>query len=532
MLQHLYRFALLLLKYVLPLVCIVHFFMITILLPINGDIGWLFHATQEWLQGKRLYIDIIEVNPPMVFLVMTPAVWLSKGLGLSVALTTKVYLVAISAAATFIYLRIMRRILPQTIFSYVFISACIIILFVMPEYDFGQRDYLAIVFLLPYFFSRFHDSLGGPDVEGGKLSEAVIVGFIGGIGVCFKPYFIIFPVVAELWLYMQCNRRFATVPVQMASMFAVIGGFCCSVLLFFPSYFTKVIPLGIATYWTYGLPLKDFNLPLYLMLLSALVFAGYHIKIEKYRRLTQYVSLLTFSALISFLVQSHYSYQLIPFKVLLFINFVLVISLFLIERPQLKSFSWVTGVLMVLWIIVITGGLIHKKADVAQYVIAKYELPPFNLLGYSYLSDTVDVINKNFAGQPIYVFSSNVWPSSFITAYTESYWVSAFPALWPLPAIEFYESYPYLVQEKTKKKIIAVKADMINRLAMELSTNKPVAIIIDTSASPSYFPAGFRFMEFINKHDELKAVFIDYELTDLEIAFYLDKTYDVYLRKI
>ncbi|ABV36992.1 hypothetical protein Ssed_2383 [Shewanella sediminis HAW-EB3] len=529
MLQHLYRFALLLLKYVLPLVCIVQFLMITILLPLNGDIGWLFHATQEWLQGKRLYIDIIEVNPPMVFLVMAPAVLLSKGLGLSAALTTKVYLVAISAAATFLYLRIMRKILPQTIFSYVFISASIIIIFVMPEYDFGQRDYLAIVFLLPYLISRFHESHGGGQLTGGKFYEAVIIGFIGGIGVCFKPYFIIFPVVGELWLFMQCNRRFATVPVQMASMFAVIGAFCCSVLLFFPSYLTKIIPLGIATYWTYGHPLKDFNLPYFLILLLGLVFATYHINIEIHRRLTQYVSVLTFSALISFLVQSHYSYQLIPFKVLLFINFVLVISLFLIERPQLKSFSSVTGSLMAVWIVFVTGGLIYRKADVAQYVITKSELPSFNILGYSYLSDAVDVINENFAGQPIYVFSTNVWPSSFITTYTKSHWVSAFPALWPLPAIEFYESHSYMLQEKKRMQILAVKTDVINRLTMELSLNKPVAIIVDTSISPSYFPAGFRYSDFIVRNDELETLFRNYKLSTLKLKFFENKTYDVYV---
>ena len=42
--------------------------------PPNLDSSWLLYATAEWLGGKRLYVDILELNPPLIFLLNVPAV--------------------------------------------------------------------------------------------------------------------------------------------------------------------------------------------------------------------------------------------------------------------------------------------------------------------------------------------------------------------------------------------------------------------------------------------------------------------------
>src|SRR5579862_5749772 len=38
--------------------------------PLKDDIAWLLYVARRWLAGRELYVDVIEVNPPLI-------VWLS-----------------------------------------------------------------------------------------------------------------------------------------------------------------------------------------------------------------------------------------------------------------------------------------------------------------------------------------------------------------------------------------------------------------------------------------------------------------------
>src|ERR1700755_2216058 len=45
--------------------------------PLKDDIAWLLYVARRWMAGRELYVDVIEVNPPLI-------VWLSS-IPLSVA---------------------------------------------------------------------------------------------------------------------------------------------------------------------------------------------------------------------------------------------------------------------------------------------------------------------------------------------------------------------------------------------------------------------------------------------------------------
>ena len=52
------------------------------IVPANTDVSWGLTMAEKWLDGARLYIDIIEVNPPAtVYLYVLPA-WLARLTGL------------------------------------------------------------------------------------------------------------------------------------------------------------------------------------------------------------------------------------------------------------------------------------------------------------------------------------------------------------------------------------------------------------------------------------------------------------------
>src|SRR6478672_13088189 len=34
--------------------------------PLKDDIAWLLYVARRWLAGRELYVDVIEVNPPLI----------------------------------------------------------------------------------------------------------------------------------------------------------------------------------------------------------------------------------------------------------------------------------------------------------------------------------------------------------------------------------------------------------------------------------------------------------------------------------
>src|ERR1700745_1227701 len=51
--------------------------------PLKDDIAWLLYVAQQWLAGRQLYIDLIEVNPPMIVWILALPVALSTALGVA-----------------------------------------------------------------------------------------------------------------------------------------------------------------------------------------------------------------------------------------------------------------------------------------------------------------------------------------------------------------------------------------------------------------------------------------------------------------
>ena len=51
------------------------FFLVTILLPpLNHDVAAVLDFSRRWLGGERLYVDLVDVNPPRIFMLnLVPA---------------------------------------------------------------------------------------------------------------------------------------------------------------------------------------------------------------------------------------------------------------------------------------------------------------------------------------------------------------------------------------------------------------------------------------------------------------------------
>src|SRR3990167_2272646 len=130
---------------------ILAWFILTRFLP-NGDVSWDLLASQRLMTGGTYTQDFFDLNPPLIFYLYFPAVFLAKISSINAVLTLRAYVLGLSLLSLLIcYFSIRRIFLNEPIlFSYAMFISLAILLFIFPMNEMAQREHLLIIFTLPY----------------------------------------------------------------------------------------------------------------------------------------------------------------------------------------------------------------------------------------------------------------------------------------------------------------------------------------------------------------------------------------------
>jgi hypothetical protein len=209
----------------------------------HHDVAYYVNAVGRMLDGARLYRDLIDVNVPTIYGVMTPAIVAARWLGVDPILSFQIYVVALAylgagllwAAARLVYGR-------STAVCEIVAGAGLVAYLLVPGPDFGEREHIAAMFLVPYAVLR-------AAAPGGAVRLRLAVGTTAGIAVALKPYFLL-PVagieLARLILHRDRLRSLAS--VESVALGAVVAAAAALTLLLFPDYRDRILPLARATY--------------------------------------------------------------------------------------------------------------------------------------------------------------------------------------------------------------------------------------------------------------------------------------------
>jgi hypothetical protein len=213
-------------------------------LPMNHDVGWLLHLSARVLDGARLYVDLIEVNPPLIVWLGIPVILLEPIIGVSHTVLFPM-LVGVAALGALVGCwRLMRGLLPDA-YRPPLLAALAVALFVFPSGDWGQREHLALIMTAPYLLACAVRSRG--IVMDGRTTWSV--GFVAGVGFALKPHFLIVLVALEIWLLVS-RRPAASVGLVAAGTVVAYG---VTVLLLAPDYLRLMTEIG-SVYARYGTP--------------------------------------------------------------------------------------------------------------------------------------------------------------------------------------------------------------------------------------------------------------------------------------
>ena len=226
----------------IPLLAALGFILFTTLSsPLKDDIAWLLYVAQQWLTGRQLYVDLIEVNPPMIVWILALPVALSAALGVAAKLVAVPFFAACMLGSAGWCARLLRGYGPLGGAPLSLFAAVGSVLLVLPGPEFGQREHLLVAAALPYLciFAR--------SLDGGRTQPAdeVAAGIAAGIGCAIKPQFLLPFALLEIVGSINGLRLLRRTTISAALTLLV---YTAAVLLFFPAYFTRAIPLGLALY--------------------------------------------------------------------------------------------------------------------------------------------------------------------------------------------------------------------------------------------------------------------------------------------
>ncbi len=209
---------------------------------IGHDTAWYLLSTRDWLAGARLYVDILELNPPMNSYLTVPPLLLAELLGISDVHGQYVFVIALTAVSLFWSWSILRERIALSPARQALALLGLSLVLTLPMLgEIAQREHLMTVLALPWFLG----AVPGPkDPAPRRIARAVPA----AIGLCLKPYFLAFPLAVTLWQMLRLRSLRPLLSAQNITILVIGAAYVGIVAWAHPAYFSDIAPTGVKVY--------------------------------------------------------------------------------------------------------------------------------------------------------------------------------------------------------------------------------------------------------------------------------------------
>ena len=223
------------------------------------DVSWLITVCERVLDGQRLYVDIIENNPPASVWLYLPAVYLARMAHLRPETLVNLQFLALACGALALCGGVLARggLLRHHNRAWL---ACLALalLTLLPRDSFGEREHAIALLLLP--------SLGCLALRAGGMApsgrQILICGVLAGLAVCIKPHFALALVAAAVAAAAAARAWRLLLAPELLIAALVLAVYAACVVWLAPDYIANILPRARLTY----LPVR---LPVFELLLSS-----------------------------------------------------------------------------------------------------------------------------------------------------------------------------------------------------------------------------------------------------------------------
>ena len=220
-------------------------------IPLDCDVSWLITVSEKLLAGERLYVDVIEPNPPASVWLYVSQVWLAARFGLHPEAVVAGSFIGAAILSLLTTLRFAAdgREPPAPL---ILAAAIGFVTLILPLGVFAQREHAALLLAFPALAALALIA----DRKKLRMPAAVLAGAAAGLVVVLKPHFALAILPATVLAAWRAGGVRPLVPAVAAGA-AVVAAYIASVLLFAPEYL-RLAPMLVELY----LPMRENSLTL------------------------------------------------------------------------------------------------------------------------------------------------------------------------------------------------------------------------------------------------------------------------------
>jgi len=454
---------------------------------LNHDAAWHLYTADALWGGAGLYRQVADTNPPLIVFLSMPPIWLAALLKLSQAAAFNLYVFALAVVSVAVCSRLVTRALPDAPTEFHRLLSVVMVFCLLPfvRLDFGQREHLAAILLLPYVWLS-----ATPGARGASRTNAILIGVAGGLGFAMKPHFVLPWALLETLVFVR--ERFAVRAVfrpALAAAAATVVAYVGFVVLFVPQY-VQIFNDVRQFYGGLDSPLSALvRLPdIAAWIAAAALLAAFRLNADTERPVHVLFIAATGFIAAGLLQSKGWSYHMYPGRVFVVIYFIAFALALLQSAPALSTILR-GGTRSVCLVIVL--GLMATSG--------RYLAESRNPTGQDVVPALVDLINKQTPHGPIAQISmrTQLYPGFPAAIEAGVKWSLRFPTFFYLPGL--YEQELQQPDSELKFREPAAMSAMEKRYFTEVVDNlcaAPPSVMIVEPPIPRA-PAGRRSLDLV-----------------------------------
>jgi len=486
----------------------------------SPDVSWLLYVAREMLHGARLGVDLLEVTPPMIFLPKLPVVWVAGFVGVGMWHAWIGAMVVLAFGTLFL---IQRMLLPgraagesQNDF---FVLATAFLLLLLPSVEFGQKEHLTAVLVLPYVVLAARRLARAPV----SMWLAVVAGVMGGVAIGIKPHFVLLMMGILVLEYWRLGGRLPWVEHLSVILVGVIYLILVAILI--PGYYAYARDYG-GLYQTFlsrtALEIIVFGHGSLPGLIALGIFAVLRQYVPQWRRpLADALAVGTAAFYLAAVLQGKgWYYHFLPSIILGSLLLGLLLAAGARRLPTLHRVYHALGAAVL--IATIVAPLPATMWRLLRPSSSVHDADPN-------FSRLVPVIRGAGAGATVAVLSSNIASAFPLVLQAGARWPLRFPSLWPLIAL-YADSldWRHVTVPRAYEARGPFEHSFVDDVIEDLESGNPALVLVlqpDVNAIGWGGARHFDYLEYFSTDPEFKQFFEGY--TSIGSA----GNYDVYRRR-
>ena len=216
---------------------------------LDPDVAWINYGVGRLLQGDKLYRDVVEINPPLIYSISLPPIWLARTSGWSENGFYVAWVLLIATMSSWISYGVLTAGNHRKLDGYFGMALMhVALITVIIGESFGQREHFLFMLLAPYVYL----CLVRLEAKSVRTSLAACIGACAALGIALKPHYILVPAFIEILLVSQKrNFRYRMLRPEATAGLATAALIVTIVALAYPEFISEIVPLASRAYFPF-----------------------------------------------------------------------------------------------------------------------------------------------------------------------------------------------------------------------------------------------------------------------------------------